>query len=80
MTTWAAILVLGRGNIGHSTLGHNTDKQCIVMMTKEAYTKIVNFIIPLVRVLVLGQGGGGMRGIKVMYNFDGVYQYVSNCL
>ena len=48
------------------------------MKTKEAYTKIVNFMIPEVRVLEIGQGGAGMRGVKVLYNFDGVYQYISN--
>ena len=35
------------------------------MMTKEAFTKIVNFMIPEVRVLEIGQGGAGMRGLKL---------------
>ena len=36
--------------------GHGSDKLCIVLMTKESFNKIVDFMTPGVGVLVPGRG------------------------
>ena len=65
----SGVLVIGRGHISHIVKMHYFFKnfllyskawirktQYIVMITKEAYTKFVNFMTPRAGVLVLGRG------------------------
>ena len=69
MTPGAGVLVLGCGHISHIEKMHYFFKNLllnsqvlirqikyVVMMTREGYTKIVNFMTPGVGVLVLGRG------------------------
>ena len=66
-TPGARVLMLGCGLISHIvkmhffinflfTPRHRSDKLNIVMMTKEGFTKIVNFMTPGAGVLVLERG------------------------
>ena len=87
MTPGAGVLALGCGHISHIVKMHYFFKnlllysgtwfrqtKCIVIMTKEGSTKIVNFMTPGTGVLVLGRGNIS-HIVKMHYFFKNPFLY-----
>ena len=84
MTPGAGVLVLGHGHTSHIVKMHSffdipllysgawfRQNKCIVLMTKEGSTKIVNFITPGAGVFVSGRG----HIVKMQYFFNNLLVY-----
>ena len=87
MTPGAGALVQGRGNISYVVKMHyffknlrlysqayNRQTKCKVMMTKEGFIKIVNFMTPGAGVLVLGRGHIS-HNVNLHYFFNNLLLY-----
>ena len=88
MNPGAGVLVLGHGHISHivkllyffnnlllySHAGIDQTTKYVVMMTKEGFTKIINFMTPGAGVLVLGRGHIS-HIVKLHYFFNDLLLY-----